>query len=70
MSTISVTIDNQESEMTIPDVFEHLNYISYRSHRERLDWSAEKVQLMFVKLGIGNRAEVERWEQRYQEELS
>jgi hypothetical protein len=69
MSTIPVTIDEQERDVTIPQLFEHLNYISYRSHRRRLtDWSTERVQAMFVRYGMGNLTEVERWERLYLEE--
>lgn len=45
------------------NMFDHLNYFSYRSHRERLTESQAK--RMFVRLEIGSQEDVDRWEKRY-----
>lgn len=68
-SLLAVTIDGEERSLTVTDLIGELNYASYRSHRERLtDWSAERVQVMFVRVGTGNLVDVQEWEARYQAE--
>lgn len=68
MSTIPVTYNENSQQLSIPDVFDWLNYCSYRSHRERLDWSVERVQLMYARNGVGSLEDIQRWEKRFQEE--
>ena len=51
-----------KGELTAPEMIGELNYASYRAHRTRLDWSVERVQVMFAQFGI---AQVKSWERRF-----
>lgn len=63
---VVVTAEGGLSE-PIADMFDHLNYSSYRSHRERL--TASQAIRVFVGLEIGTLEDCERWEKRYEQDL-
>lgn len=66
---IPAMIDGEQAVISIPDVFDTLNYHSYRAARDR-GIGAERCAVMYVSLGIGSLEDTARWEAKYQEEAT